>query len=69
MSETLLNVIKKSYPKMSKGHRKIAEYIIEHYKTIGVPSYDNINEILSLVGLNNTQNKQVKYFYRWVVIL
>ena len=38
------------------------ENIIEHYKTIGVPSYDNINEILSLVGLNNTQNKQVKYF-------
>lgn len=38
------------------------ENIIEHYKTIGIPSYDNINEILSLVGLTNTQSKQVKYF-------
>ena len=38
------------------------ENLIEHYKTIGLPSYDNIDELLSLVGLTNTQNKKVKYF-------
>ena len=38
------------------------ENLIEHYKTIGLPSYDNIDELLSLVGLSNTQNKKVKYF-------
>ena len=38
------------------------ENLIEHYKTIGIPSYDDINEVLSLVGLTNTKNKQVKYF-------
>ena len=38
------------------------ENLIEHYKTIGLLSYDNIDELLSLVGLSNTQNKKVKYF-------
>jgi len=38
------------------------ENLIEHYKTIGLPAYDNIDELLSLVGLTNTQNKKVKYF-------
>ena len=38
------------------------ENLIEHYKTIGNPSFDDIDELLSLVGLNNTDKKAVKYF-------
>jgi len=38
------------------------ENLIEHYKTLGVPNYDDINEILSLVGLSETGKKKVKYF-------
>lgn len=38
------------------------ENLVEHYKTLGIPSDDNIDELLTQVGLNNHQNKKVKYF-------
>lgn len=38
------------------------ENLIEHYKTIGMPSYDEISELLVLVGLSNVGTKKVKYF-------
>lgn len=34
----------------------------EQYKIIGLPTYDNMNEILNLVGLNNTEKKIAKHF-------
>ena len=38
------------------------ENLIEQYKIIGNPKYNNINEILELVGLKNTNKKKVKDF-------
>lgn len=34
----------------------------EQYKIIGLPSFDNLQEILRLVGLENTWKKTVKHF-------
>lgn len=34
----------------------------EQYKIIGLPSYDNLHEILKFVGLNNTGKKTAKHF-------
>ncbi len=34
----------------------------EQYKIIGLPSYDNLQEILKLVRLNNTGKKKAKHF-------
>ena len=34
----------------------------EQYKIIGLPSFDNLQEILRLVGLENTGKKTVKHF-------
>ena len=34
----------------------------EQYKIIGLPSYENLQEILKLVGLNNTGKKTAKHF-------
>ena len=36
--------------------------LIEQYKIIGMPSFDGIDELLKLVGLENVRNKKVKYF-------
>lgn len=36
--------------------------LIEQYKIIGMPSFDGIDELLKLVGLENVGNKKVKYF-------
>lgn len=38
------------------------ENLIEQYKIIGLPNYDDINELLELVELKNTKNKLVKNF-------
>lgn len=36
---------------------------LEHqYKLLGMPNFDGISELLSLVGLENTQNKKTKNF-------
>ncbi|MBS5854707.1 MAG: ATP-binding cassette domain-containing protein [Clostridium sp.] len=34
----------------------------EQYKIVGLPNYDGIDELLKLVGLNNTGKKTVKHF-------
>ena len=34
----------------------------EQYKIIGMPNFDGLDEILNLVGLNNTENKKAKKF-------
>jgi ABC-2 type transport system ATP-binding protein len=36
--------------------------LIEQYKVIGMPSFDGIDELLKLVGLENTTNKKAKNF-------
>jgi len=36
--------------------------LIEQYKIIGMPSYDGINELLKLVGLENVEKKKAKNF-------
>lgn len=36
--------------------------LIEQYKIIGMPSLDGINDLLELVGLENTGSKKAKYF-------
>ncbi len=38
------------------------ENLIEQYKIIGLPSYDNLKELLEYVGLNETGKKKVKNF-------
>ncbi len=38
------------------------ENLIAQYKLLGLPSYDSINDLLKLVGLDNTANKKVKNF-------
>lgn len=38
------------------------ENLTEQYKIIGLPNYDDINELLELVDLKNTKNKLVKNF-------
>ncbi len=34
----------------------------EQYKIIGMPSFEGVNEILKLVGLNNSRGKKIKKF-------
>ncbi len=36
--------------------------LIEQYKLVGMPEYDDIDDLLKLVGLKNTGNKKVKNF-------
>ena len=36
--------------------------LIEQYKLVGMPNYDSIDELLELVGLNNTGKKRAKNF-------
>ena len=36
--------------------------LIYQYKIVGLPSHNNLKEILKLVGLNETGNKKVKNF-------
>lgn len=38
------------------------ENLKQQYKIVGLPSYDNLKEILELVRLNNTGNKKAKNF-------
>lgn len=38
------------------------ENLIEQYKVIGMPSYDGIDELLKIVGLENTEKKKAKNF-------
>ncbi len=38
------------------------ENLREHYRILGLPSYDGISELLKLVGLENTGKKPVKRF-------
>lgn len=38
------------------------ENLIEHYKVIGLPSFDDLDKLLTLVGLNDVGAKKVKYF-------
>lgn len=38
------------------------ENLIQQYKIVGLPNYDNLKEILELVRLNNTGNKKAKNF-------
>lgn len=38
------------------------ENLIEHYKVLGIPSFSDIDDLLSLVGLSKTETKKVKYF-------
>lgn len=38
------------------------ENLTEHYKAIGLPSIDDIDDLLTLVGLSKAGEKKVKYF-------
>ena len=38
------------------------ENLIEQYKVLGMPSYNGIEELLKIVGLENTGNKKAKNF-------
>lgn len=38
------------------------ENLIEQYKVLGMPSYNDIEELLKIVGLENTGNKKAKNF-------
>ena len=38
------------------------ENLIEQSKIVGMPSFDNIDEILKIVGLEKTKTKKAKYF-------
>lgn len=38
------------------------ENLIEHFKMLGMPGYDSIDELLNLVGLENVGNRKTKNF-------
>lgn len=44
-----------------------ADNLKTQYKILGLPSYDGIDEILKLVGLENTGSKRQKTFL-WVSV-
>ena len=44
------------------GEMSARDNLIEQYKLIGMPSLDGINELLKLVGLENTGKKKAKNF-------
>lgn len=44
------------------GEMSARDNLIEQYKLVGMPNYDSIDELLELVGLNNTGKKRAKNF-------
>ena len=44
------------------GEMTARDNLIEQYKLVGMPSMDGINELLKLVGLDNTGKKKAKNF-------
>ena len=38
------------------------ENLVEQFELVGNPNFDEINELLKLVNLENTENKKVKNF-------
>ena len=44
------------------GEMTARDNLIEQYKLVGMPSLDGINELLKLVGLENTGKKKAKNF-------
>ena len=44
------------------GEMSARDNLIEQYKLVGMPNYDGIDELLELVGLNNTGKKRAKNF-------
>lgn len=44
------------------GEMTARDNLIEQYKLIGMPSFDGIDELLKLVGLENTKKKKAKNF-------
>ena len=44
------------------GSMSARENLIEQSKIVGMPSFDNIDELLRIVGLENTKTKKAKYF-------
>lgn len=44
------------------GEMTAKDNLIEQYKLVGMPEYDGIDELLKLVGLDNTGNKKAKHF-------
>ena len=44
------------------GEMTARDNLIEQYKLVGMPSFDGIDELLKLVGLENTGNKKAKNF-------
>lgn len=44
------------------GEMTARDNLIEQYKLVGMPEYDDIDELLKLVGLENTGKKKVKNF-------
>ena len=45
------------------GEMTARDNIILQYKLVGMPEYDGVNELLKLVGLENTGKKKAKDFY------
>ena len=44
------------------GEMTARDNLIEQYKLVGMPEYDGVNELLKLVGLENTGKKKAKDF-------
>ncbi len=44
------------------GEMTARDNLIEQYKLVGMPSFDGLDELLKLVGLENTGKKKVKNF-------
>ena len=44
------------------GEMNARDNLIQQYKLVGMPSLEGIDELLQLVGLENTGNKKVKNF-------
>lgn len=44
------------------GEMSARDNLIEQYKLVGMPSFDGIDELLKLVGLENTGKKKAKNF-------